>query len=387
MKKIIIYEYDLNNRPEFLTIVEGMSFEFLTLFSCSDKDKLAEVLSNKNISGFVFDLTPLVRDEDSASKWAITIEIIINNITDIDNFFLIVDKRYTYNILDLLFYKIEDIRSFESLLDMHIPLNKNIATMVEDDFISLLAAIRKNLIGNEQFKIRLEHELRKYRVFNRVGYQPIFSVLICGKSGIGKTELARIIHRELSPNEPFIKINFGNYSDQNALSSLIGSPRGYIGSSKGELSIKLNNSKSNIILIDEFEKCNKQVQNFFLQLLEDGFFTDSLGRDYNLNKYVIVFTANLDKDKVNQVIAPELLSRINLRYAFSMLNDIEKKEYVHHKTKQILKDLHEYDINRNDEIFNSMNDIDVTRYTNMRDINNEIMNRISDIIYNDVCTS
>ena len=387
MEKIIIYEYDLNNRPEFMKIVEELSFEFLTLVTCSNNEKLKKVLSDRDTKGFIFDLTPLVRDEDSASKWAITIESIIDSIIDLDNIFLIVDKRYTYNILDLLFYKIEDIRSFESQLEMHIPLNRNVVTMSEEDFISLLDAIKNNLIGNEQFKIRLEQELRKYRVFNRIGYQPIFSVLICGKSGIGKTELARIIHRELSPNEPFIKINFGNYSDQNALSSLIGSPRGYVGSSKGELSIKLNNSKSKIILIDEFEKCNKQVQNFFLQLLEDGFFTDSLGRDYDLKNYIIVFTANLDKEKANQVIAPELLSRINLRYAFSMLNDREKKEYVHHRTEQILKDLQEYNIDRNEEIFKSMNDIDVKKYTNMRDINNEIMNRISDIIYIDVCTS
>ena len=87
--------------------------------------------------------------------------------------------------------------------------------------------------------------------------------MICGSSGIGKTEVARILTRNLSPDQPFIKINFGNYSDHNALSSLIGSPRGYIGSSKGELSEKLTNSRSKVILIDDgsvdssFEICKK----------------------------------------------------------------------------------------------------------------------------------
>lgn len=386
MDKIIIYEYDVHNRLEFMNLLDEMSFEILTIFTCSDKQKLAEVLGDKSINGFIFDLTPFVRDEDSANKWAISIESIIDSVINIDNVYLIVDKRYTYNILDLLFYKIEDTRSFESLLEMRLPLNKDVVTMHENDFKSLLETIKDNLIGNEQFKIRLEHELRKYRVFNKIGYEPIFSVLICGKSGIGKTELARILHRELSPNEPFIKINFGNYSDQNALNSLIGSPRGYVGSNKGELSIKLNNSKSKVVLIDEFEKCNKQVQNFFLQLLEDGFFTDSLGRDYDLKNYIIVFTANLEKEKVNQVIAPELLSRINLRYAFSTLNNKEKKMYVYHRTEQIIKDLNEHNIDRRDEILSAVDDIDVTRYTNMRDINNGIMNRISNIVYKDVCS-
>ena len=82
------------------------------------KQKLAEVLGDKSINGFIFDLTPFVRDEDSANKWAISIEGIIDSVINIDNVYLIVDKRYTYNILDLLFYKIEDTRSFESLLEM-----------------------------------------------------------------------------------------------------------------------------------------------------------------------------------------------------------------------------------------------------------------------------
>ena len=119
--------------------------------------------------------------------------------------------------------------------------------------------------------IDFEEELKKFRVFNKLGYQPVFSTLIMGNSGIGKTELARILHRNLSPTEPFIKINFGNYSDQNALSSLIGSPRGYVGSSKGELSDKLANSKSNVILIDEFEKSNKPVQIFSCSYWKMGY--------------------------------------------------------------------------------------------------------------------
>ena len=107
-------------------------------------------------------------------------------------------------------------------------------------------------------------------------------MLFYGSSGIGKTETARLLHTFLSPGENFIKINFGNYSDHNALSSLIGSPRGYVGSSQGELSRKIERSKSSVILIDEFEKSSREVHNFFLELLSDGCFTDSLGHEFNL---------------------------------------------------------------------------------------------------------
>ena len=80
----------------------------------------------------------------------------------------------------------------------------------------------------------------------RCGIQRIFSCLLCGSTGIGKTETARLFHRALAPGEPMIKLNFGNYSSDNALNSLIGSPRGYVGSNKGELSDKLSNSRSSI---------------------------------------------------------------------------------------------------------------------------------------------
>ncbi len=228
----------------------------------------------------------------------------------------------------------------------------------------------------------LEEELRKFRVFNKLGYQPVFSTLIMGNSGIGKTELARILHRNLSPTEPFIKINFGNYSDQNALSSLIGSPRGYVGSSKGELADKLANSKSNVILIDEFEKSNKPVQNFFLQLLEDGVFTDSLGRDYDLNKYMIIFTANVLKDKVTKKFSPELLSRFNLVYSFSTLHLGEKEEYIVKRFEKIRRDIKEnLGIDFDENAVQKMLDFDCKKYENMRDINSQLMKRISDELY------
>ena len=309
-------------------------------------------------------------------------EKIIENMEEDWPVFFIIDRRYTYGFQDLLFHRLEKVESLEVTLGLQFPESKDIVGLDEKEFKQLLGAIQDGLVGNEKFKRRFEEELRKYRVFNKLGYQPIFSVLICGNSGIGKTEVARILTRTLSPDQPFIKINFGNYSDHNALSSLIGSPRGYIGSSKGELSEKLTNSRSKVILIDEFEKCDKQVQNFFLQLLEDGVFTDSLGRDYNLDKYIIVFTANLPSDRITTKISPELLSRFNLKYSFSLLSDKEKETYIENRTALMLKDVQEeLNINVSPEKISEIRDIDIKKYSNMRDINAELMKRISDVIY------
>lgn len=89
-------------------------------------------------------------------------------------------------------------------------------------------------------------------------------------SGVGKTETARILSDLLAPGQPLPKINFGNYSSNDSLNSLIGSPRGYIVSEDGELTLKIEASESGVILIDEFEEANPAVWNLFLDLLESG---------------------------------------------------------------------------------------------------------------------
>lgn len=384
MKQIIIYEYDQRNRHLFFDAAENKDFTFLTLHF---DDQLKQDLETVQNSGIIFDITPYFRDDEKAQNFSLIIENIVNKFQAEWPVYFIIDKRYTHIIKDTLFYMVKEVKPFETELDIEVGKKQNIVDLKEDDFRKLINRIQEDLIGNTQFKKRLREELIKYRVFNKLGYQPIFSVLLCGSSGIGKTEVARILHKYLSPSEDFIKINFGNYSDQNALSSLIGSPRGYIGSSKGELSEKLNNSKSRVILIDEFEKSEKQVQNFFLQLLEDGIFTDSLGRDYNLNKYVIVFTANLPPEDVAKKLSRELISRFNLKYALSKLTRTEKEAYIKKRAQSIVEDVyHEFGLEIKVEVDAVLDQINVDEFDNMRDINNVIMKMISEIVYPHIYT-
>lgn len=129
-------------------------------------------------------------------------------------------------------------------------------------------------------------------------------MLLLGPSGVGKTETARILSNLLAPGQPLPKINFGNYSSKDSLNSLIGSPRGYIGSEEGELALKIEASESGVILIDEFEKANPAVWNFFLDLLESGHFTDSQGAMHDLDGYTIVFTSNAPKEECGRSSHP-----------------------------------------------------------------------------------
>ena len=211
-----------------------------------------------------------------------------------------------------------------------------------------------------------------------MGERKIFSAFVCGTSGIGKTLTAKLLHDCLAPEESYIKINLGNYSDHSALSSLIGSPRGYIGSSKGELSGKINESKSTIILIDEFEKASQEVHNFFLELLADGRFTDSQGREYDLNKYIIIFTSNISENDFQTKISPELRSRFDLVYRMVLLNDEEKIAYAEYKINYFIEQVKKK-LNVDISFEKIMEDIrqKILKLNNVRAITKEIEQRVA----------
>lgn len=385
MDRINIYEYDRKNRERIVNAIEKSGGMILS-WSYFAKEQKQFSFPARTTSIFV-DLSSLFYSEDRSDVLIAPVEIILNAVQEQQpiEMLVIIERQYSKQVKDLLYYKIGEVLDLENYLEIERDPITNIVDINQASFNDVLDYINKNLFGNSLFKQRLKEELSKYRLFNQIGQQPIFSVLICGASGIGKTEVARLLHQKLAAVEPIIKINFGNYSAQDALNSLIGSPRGYIGSNKGELPDKLMSSRSKVILIDEFEKASKPVYNFFLQLLEEGKFTDSLGREYDLNKYIIIFTSNMPKEKVGEYLPPELRSRFSYKCAFWPLSTEEKNAYVEFKGKYYLEQIKEKCPAIDAELKVSyIVKIDVTKYSNMRDINSEVMHQITDALYNQI---
>ena len=379
MSDFIFYEYDKKNRTRIKRKLKEKNAKIINLLTTKENYQF-----DTDTEYYIDDSGLFNYDRIDISIGILEKAIQILEDKNIENIIFIIEKEYSRTIKENLYYLIERISSLEKLLGIQIETNKSIVEINELEFNALYEEIKNKIYGNEKFKNRLFEEMRNFRIFNKINLQPVLSVFVFGKPGIGKTETAKVIHNKLYGKEDIIKLNFENYSDEHALSSLIGSPRGYIGSEHGELSEKIAKSQSKIIIIDEFEKASKPIFNFFLQLLEEGKFTDSLGREYNLNQYIIYFTSNIDKDKLQEKISPELLSRFNLIYKMCDISIEDKKKYISDKVDFINNLLKNKSINLEIKKIEKLKNIDVTRFDDLRKINNEIRKKIGEEIYNNL---
>lgn len=255
------------------------------------------------------------------------------------------------------------------------------ARLIDIDRIDyILEQLNKKLRGHSDFKTDFKDNLLKFSFLNYMNERKILSLLLCGASGIGKIEFAKIISNIIYTDEPVIKINFGNYSTEGVLNSLIGSPLGHVGSEEGgELINKINISKSKIILIDEFEKATPSVFNLFYELLEDGKFTDRHGNEHDLDGYIIVFTSNMSQKECRKYIPDALKSRIDMRYYLTNLELKEKYVYIKEVSETLIEKLSvEFDLLVDISCIEGKLD-ELAKFNNLREIKREIEN----IIFNE----
>lgn len=302
-----------------------------------------------------------------------------------DNITFICDKIYEKDIRYLLRYVFDDFADIEveadetpAEQDGTVPLEskqiKKITDLSETELEVFFTAFNSRLYGHERFKEEFKEIVESFRVFNKLGEHKILSLFLMGDSGVGKTEVARSIHKALGSKSKLAKVNFGNYSSHDALNSLIGSPLGYIGSDGGELVKRMSESDVGLILIDEFEKADNAVFNYFLDVLENGKIVNSQAEEYDVNGYIIVFTSNISKDDFKKKISPELRSRFDYKGMFNLLTDEDKLKFVHFRVNQIVDKYREFvsaDLPEriHDEVVGAIN---VTQFKNMRDLNKKI---------------
>ncbi|MBL6866542.1 MAG: ATP-dependent Clp protease ATP-binding subunit, partial [Flavobacteriales bacterium] len=151
------------------------------------------------------------------------------------------------------------------------------------------------VIGQEDAIVRVARAIKRNRAGLKDPNKPIGSFIFLGPTGVGKTQLAKVLSRFMfDSEESLIRIDMSEYMEKFAISRLVGAPPGYVGYEEGgQLTEKVRRHPYSIVLLDEIEKAHPDVFNLLLQALDDGQMTDSLGRKIDFRNTIIIMTSNI----------------------------------------------------------------------------------------------
>jgi len=175
-----------------------------------------------------------------------------------------------------------------------IPVNR-IAQTESNKLAQLPELIQNKVVGQNEAVLKVARAIQRNRAGLKDPNRPIGSFIFLGQTGVGKTQLAKVIARELFDSEDtLIRIDMSEYMEKFAISRLIGAPPGYVGYEEGgQLTEKVRRKPYCVVLLDEIEKAHPDVFNMMLQVLDDGYLTDSLGRKIDFKNTIIIMTSNV----------------------------------------------------------------------------------------------
>ena len=180
-----------------------------------------------------------------------------------------------------------------------IPLNRVKETELSK--LSILSnLIKEKVIGQDDAVDNVVRSIQRNRAGLKDPKKPIGSFIFLGQTGVGKTQLAKILAKELFDNEEaLIRVDMSEYMEKFSISRLVGAPPGYVGYEEGgQLTEKIRRKPYSVLLLDEIEKAHPDVFNMLLQVFDDGYLTDSVGRKIDFTNTIIIMTSNLGAKKI-----------------------------------------------------------------------------------------
>ncbi|WP_283679789.1 ATP-dependent Clp protease ATP-binding subunit [Lentilactobacillus sp. Marseille-Q4993] len=243
-----------------------------------------------------------------------------------------------------------------------------------DKLVNLESVLHKRVIGQEEAISAVSRSIRRARSGLKDPKRPIGSFIFLGPTGVGKTELAKAVASAVFGSEDdIIRVDMSEFMEKYSTSRLIGSAPGYVGYDEGgQLTEKVRQKPYSVVLFDEIEKAHPDVFNLLLQVLDDGYLTDSKGRRIDFSNTVIIMTSNLgattlrDKktvgfgaeasgedydamkstinDALKQRFRPEFLNRIDETVVFHSLTKAELNQIVKLMAKPVINRIHEQGI-------------------------------------------
>ncbi len=182
-----------------------------------------------------------------------------------------------------------------------VPVTKLVRSEARQ-LVRLEQTLSRRVIGQDEAISVVARAIRRNRSGISDHHRPIGSFLFMGPTGVGKTELAKVLAEELfGSREALIKIDMSEFMERNNVSRLLGAPAGYVGyDDGGQLTERVRRQPYSLILFDEIEKAHPDVFNMLLQILEDGYITDAKGRRVNFKNTVIIMTSNIGAEKMHK---------------------------------------------------------------------------------------
>jgi len=301
-----------------------------------------------------------------------------------------------------------------------IPVNK-IAQTESNKLAELPNLIKGNVIGQDEAVAKVAKAIQRNRAGLKDPNKPIGSFIFLGQTGVGKTQLAKVLAQELFDSEDaLIRIDMSEYMEKFAISRLVGAPPGYVGYEEGgQLTEKVRRKPYSVILLDEVEKAHPDVFNMLLQVLDDGFLTDSLGRKIDFRNTIIIMTSNIGarqlkdfgqgvgfgtaakksqehdhhksviENALKKAFAPEFLNRIDDVVVFNPL----EREHIHkiidielNKLYDRIKDIG-YDLNLTDKAKDYIADKGFDKQYGARPLKRAIQKYIEDALAEEIVNS
>ncbi|MBN8586061.1 MAG: ATP-dependent Clp protease ATP-binding subunit [Ignavibacteria bacterium] len=247
-----------------------------------------------------------------------------------------------------------------------IPVNR-VAQSESDKLVKMEDELKKYIIGQDEAIVKLSKAIRRTRAGLKDPNRPIGSFIFTGPTGVGKTEMAKVLSRFLFDSEEnLIRIDMSEYMEKFNVSRLVGAPPGYVGYEEGgQLTEKVRRKPYSVVLLDEIEKAHPDIFNILLQVLDEGMLTDSLGRKVDFKNTIMIMTSNIgtrdiksiggmgfgdpnqndkhDKMKtqieesVRRVFSPEFINRIDDLITFKQLEKADIFRIIDISTRQLLK--------------------------------------------------
>jgi ATP-dependent Clp protease ATP-binding subunit ClpC len=259
----------------------------------------------------------------------------------------------------------EDIAGIISLMT-GVPVTRLVKTDIES-LVKLEDNLKKRIIGQDEAVEAVARAIRRSRTGISDSRRPIGSFIFLGPTGVGKTELARVLGQEVfHSDDALIKIDMSEFGEKHNVARLVGAPAGYVGFEEGgQLTEVVRRKPYSLILFDEIEKAHPDVFNMLLQIMEDGRLTDAKGRVVDFRNSIIIMTSNVGADSLYK----EAVMGFKVRTANEQLKLAEEHDKIKEKVLGDLKKTFRPEfLNRIDRVvvFRTLSKPEITKILNLQ---------------------